>query len=359
MIDWVKYGALFLLFMGCAENMFSQSEYYENAYLEIEKMLEGNKPLRFKKAVYEVENAYHADSLDEKSFNKYINDYKQVISAWVQDNALTGYDFDDSLSFKKNAGIFQLMTDTIFIGSENFHTDPFEYDFDDFFGEYDMTKHFVSKLLITHKGNCHSMPYLYKILAEEMETPAYLAFAPNHMYIKTRSKDPKIGFYNTELTSKCFPVDAWIMTSGYVSIDQIVSGIYMDTLSLEQSVAINLIDLAEGYKRKDTLYHDFVIKCCDLAIKHYPNYANGLLLKAETMKEQFEIWMKNAGVKFPSEMFIYPDAKALFDEMEQTYAKLVELDYRNVSKKTYLKWLEELANNLDKYNNQKITNFNN
>ncbi|CAG5082209.1 hypothetical protein [Parvicella tangerina] len=358
MINWVKYGVLVLLFIGCSESMFSQSEYYENAYLEIEKMLEGKKPLSFKKAVYEVENAYHADTLDEKGFNQKIKSYVAIINGWIDQNYFQNYLYEDSSDFKKNAGIFQIMTDTIFIGSQKAHTLPFEYDFDDFFGEYDLTKHFVSKLMITHTGNCHSMPYLYRILAEEMETPAYLAFAPNHMYIKARSKDPKIGFYNTELTSKCFPVDAWVMTSGYVSVNQIVSGIYMDTLSLEQSVAINLIDLAEGYKRKDTLYHDFVIKCCDLAVKHYPNYANGLLLKAETMKEQFEVWMKNAGVKFPSEMFVYPDAKALFDEMEETYTKLVELDYRNVSKKTYLKWLEELANNLDKYNNQKITNFN-
>lgn len=347
----------FLCFLFVFEKVNSQKEHFENAYTAIQNMLEDKTTPSFKKAVYLVENSYHSDTLNEKIFNQYIKESGQIINLWVSNNFLTNYHLEDSINFKKNAGIFQLMTDTIFLSNGMPLSTPFEYDFDDFFGEQDITKHFVSKLILTHKGNCHSMPYLYKILAEEVGAKSYLSFAPNHLYIKNRSKDPKIGTYNTELTSKCFPVDAWVMTSGYVSIEQIVSGIYMDTLSLKQSIAINLIDLAQVYKRADTTYHKFVLKCCNLALEYYPNFANGLLLKAETLKAEFEKIMQNMGAKYPSELFMYPETKALFDEMESTYAQLVELGYRNVSKKTYLKWLEELANNLDKYNNQKITNF--
>jgi len=55
------------------------------------------------------------------------------------------------------------------------------------------------------------MPYLYKILADELNIPCNLAFAPNHIYIKLFSE--RTGWYNTELANSTFPIDA----SGYVT----------------------------------------------------------------------------------------------------------------------------------------------
>gem|GEM_PF-4659315 len=51
-----------------------------------------------------------------------------------------------------------------------------------------------------------------------MKLPAYLAMAPNHTYIKLRSD--KNGWYNTELTSASFPIDSWLMVSGYIPTAQ-------------------------------------------------------------------------------------------------------------------------------------------
>jgi hypothetical protein len=59
------------------------------------------------------------------------------------------------------------------------------------------------------------MPYLYKILAEELGVDANLALAPNHVYIKHRIK--AVGWYNTELTSGIFPEDGWLMASSEVA----------------------------------------------------------------------------------------------------------------------------------------------
>jgi len=63
---------------------------------------------------------------------------------------------------------------------------PYVYDFDDFMGDKDWTKQFVTKLMRTHTGNCHSLPYLYKILCEEIGAKASLVLGPNHVYIKHR-----------------------------------------------------------------------------------------------------------------------------------------------------------------------------
>ena len=330
---------------------------YAQAYTQLKEMLEGKTSISFKKAVFTVENAFFDNSLDYKIFEQQIKNLTGLAKGFYNSNSLTNYEFQDSVEYAKNGAIFKIMTDTLFL-IEGFPIHyPFSYDFDDFFGEQDWSKQFITKLLNTHSGNCHSMPYLYKILAEELNTKAYLAFAPNHLYIKQRSKNPEIGFYNTELTSKCFPIDAWIMTSGYVSIETIISKIYMDTLGDKQSIAINLVDLAEGYQRKGFVNFDFVLKCCDLALEYYPNYVNGLLLRAETLKAKYMDIMDLYNTDNPSDIMTNNETILLFRKIEEAYAHLIELGYREVPQSIYLKWLEELANNLEKYNNQKINNF--
>jgi len=330
---------------------------YREALKELKLMLQGDQELSFKKAVFITENAYFGDQLSEAGFNMEIERLVLLAKLWNSSNPLSGYPHQDSISFSMNRATFQVMTDTIFFGNNEVGNLPYNYDFDDFFGDKDWSKMFVSKLMGTKKGNCHSMPYLYKILAEELGTEAYLSLAPNHVYIKQRSK--KAGWYNTELTSKVFPIDAWIMTSGYVSRETILSSIYMDTLSQKQSISLCIADLAQGYKRKQLKdYEPFVLECMELALEYYPNFANGLLLKAETMKDKFENRREKLGAEYPAELFDNPDDKDLFDEMEKTYLKLIKLGYREVPKSTYMQWLSELANNLDKYENKKISNFN-
>ena len=81
------------------------------------------------------------------------------------------------------------MCDTIPINHKDklYKYEPFGYDFKDVFGHKTQESLFVSKLLKTRKGNCHSLPYLYKILAEELGVDAHLALAPNHVYIKHKN----------------------------------------------------------------------------------------------------------------------------------------------------------------------------
>jgi hypothetical protein len=43
------------------------------------------------------------------------------------------------------------------------------YDFEDLMGQKDRSKMFVTKLLDTNTGNCHSLPFIFKILSNEMK----------------------------------------------------------------------------------------------------------------------------------------------------------------------------------------------
>jgi hypothetical protein len=216
---------------------------------------------------------------------------------------------------------------------------------------------FVSKLLNTKTGNCHSLPYLYKILADELGTSASLALAPNHIYIK--QKNQANGRYNTELTSGIFPMDSWLMASGYVHLNAIVNKLYLEALTDKQAVALCLVDLAKGYQRKTGMFAnpEFVLQCCETALTYYPNCISALLLKAETKKQQFDSLMDKYFTDNPNEVLGYPEGKALFTEMNQLYGQIHTLGYRSMPEQMYVDWLVSLRKEREKYENKKITNF--
>lgn len=332
---------------------------YDDAYRELKDMLEGSRDLNFKKAVFIVENAYFKGSLSYDIYNKKIQVLADMCNAWMGANSLNGYRERDSVNFLTNMAIFRVIKDTIYyfndkkLGIKQVASYPYEYDFDDFFGTKDWSKMFVCKLLDNHTGNCHSMPYLYKILANELNATAYIALAPSHSYIKNRSRAH--GWFNTELTSGEFPTDAWITASGYISMEAIRNSIFMDTLSQQQSIGLCVYDLAKGYERQKGYTDNFILKCCDLVLKYHPTNVNAMLLKAETLKKQFELTMKSKRATYPAQIFYDIKAKGQYEAMQNLYVKVLELGYREMPQRMYLEWLTSVEDQKNKYRNQKIS----
>jgi hypothetical protein len=206
---------------------------------------------------------------------------------------------------------------------------------------------------LTKKGNCHSLPYLYKILCEELGVSAHLALAPNHIYIKHHSE--KTGWYNTELTSATFPIDAWLMASGYVHISAIQNGVYMKALTDKECISLCLIDLAEGYKRK-TNYKDtdFILKCCDTALLHFPNCVNALLLKVETLKYILENPTNESSAEAGETNKSNEKRQRQLLEIQDLYLKIHDVGYRQIPQDIYFEWLLDLKTEKDKYLNKNI-----
>ena len=303
-------------------------KYYWQAFKEIKAMLEQNK-LDFKKAVFITENAWFEDSMNYQAFDNQIQGLAFLTKLYTKEK-LIEYENPDSLQVKLNAALFKLFSEesVILIESKKIHHLPFKYDFEDFTGSKNWSSMFVLKLLATHKGNCHSMPFLYKILALELKAKAWLAFAPHHIYIKSKCK--KTGMYNTELTSNEFPTDAWIACSGYISTESIQSGIYMDTLSLKQSVAYTLYDLAKSYQRKfGNEDGEFILNALNELLKHYPNTINALLLKASVLTHLVQTNKLS-------------EAEPQYQEMEQTYTLINKLGYNEMPEQNYQEWLKKL-----------------
>jgi hypothetical protein len=135
------------------------------------------------------------------------------------------------------------------------------------------------------------------------------------------------------------------MASGYVTVEAIQNGIYMDTLSNQESIALCMLDLAKGYEHKTRDYYDgFIIKCCDLSLQFFPKNVQAMLLKAETLKRIYERQVK---VKNPGR-------KATYQEMEDLYVKLFNLGYREMPEKMYMDWLQSVVKERNKYENKLV-----
>ena len=330
----------FSKFCATAQNFEKQEKLFEQSFALLNSMLVDENNYSFKKAVFSVENAYLNNNLDTLNINKRIKLLNSLSLSLIKENLLN-YSERDKEKVMKWASVFKVMHDTIPINYNGkiYKYEPFSYDFKDVFGHQTKENLFVSKLLETRKGNCHSLPYLYKILCEELGVEANLALAPNHVYIK--HKNIKEGWYNTELTSGIFPIDAWIMASGFVHIDAITNGVYMKALNNRESIALVLIDLANNYNA--TFPNNdgfFILKCCETAIKEYPNFATALILRAET------------NLKLIDQIQDKTKHDLEFKELEKKYAFIHKIGYRNMPEDMYLNWLVSLKTERKKYENK-------
>lgn len=344
MRNFILVPLYFLVFSSClAQRTDSTLFRYQNCFNDLESILENNDS--FKKAVFVTENCFMENEMHYDSFNHHINQLVEIIKLRALANPISNYHFKDSIDVQNNFEIFRFITDTTKIDVEknNYFLLPYTYDFNDFFGKENWTNMFVTKLLSTHKGNCHSLPFLYKILADELNAKCWLALAPNHIYIRNRCKG--IGWYNTELTSGNFPIDAWITGPGYIPVKAIQAGLYMDTLNNQQAIALCVLDLAKGYEHQAKNYYDgFILKCCDLVLKYHSVNPQALLLKAETLKKVYEK-QKQEQVE---------EASITFDKMQQTYIQLYDLGYREMPEKMYLDWLVSIQKQQSKFRNKAL-----
>ncbi|WP_143091015.1 hypothetical protein [Thermoflexibacter ruber] len=350
----MKIKFLIIVNLILSTHLFAQNQIdsnYLTAYQYLESSLKREIAPNLKQSVFVVENAYFNNQLSFQEYSSHISLLKGLAISMIANRKLI-YEEKDKEKVEKFASVFTILTDTTVIYNDSLalHHLPFGYDFDDFFGDKDWSKTFVTKLLATKTGNCHSLPYLYKILCDELGAEAHLALAPNHLYIKHHSK--KTGWYNTELTSATFPIDAWLMVSGYISLEAIQNAVYMDTIGTYRAVALCVVDLGQGFAKK---YPDndgsFILQCCELALKHFPTCINAMLLKAETLFAQHKKLVKEKG-KDDTE------TKAKFAEMNKTYQQIYQSGYRQMPKQMYANWLLDLKENKDKYINKKVAVFN-
>lgn len=305
---------------------FGQSkESYDYAFNEIHKMLKGETPLDFKKAVFLTENAFYSNELDYNEFCRQVDEIEIQLNQFMRDKNVVNHPMG------KQFAIFNYMMEP----SKYNGNVKLVYDFEDLTGQKDWTKMFVTKLLNTKTGNCHSLPYLYKILAEETKAEAYLALGPNHLYIK--HKDDKGQWVNVELTNGTFPRDGWIISSLSITTDAIKAGTYMEPLSLKESVALCLYDLALGYQFQFG-HDDFGLQCCETLLNYFPKCIYAYMVKSEIFSEKRKSLLLANNNQRNSEI----------SEIEKIITGIYEhidtMGYKDMPKEQYEQWVKDAEN---------------
>lgn len=334
-------------------------KYYNEAYNELVNMLSGKTALNLKRAVFVVENAYHKNKLNYEKYCKQIDNLVFICKQIMKEKGL------DLKNYMACHYTIQRLFAEKFIYKNDLGQDvtfePFGYDFIDIFGDNDQTKGFVTKLLNTKIGQCHSMPLLYLILAEELNANAYLALAPNHSYVKFGNQYQAFGF---ETTNGTFTSDEWIVASGYISPTAIKNQIYLAPLTKEKVIAECLIDLEEGMS---FLFgkSNFSIKCSNATLKYFPNSIRSILTISNVLVA--ECAQSASKYKFPKEADYvkYPNLKKQFDEMVEYETAVEQTGYMRIPQDQYEKWQQtaneekqrrehlKLLDKLKEYSNEK------
>lgn len=329
------------------------NHHYRIAFNQLKSILQNEREESLRDAVFIVENAFFGNSLSKDLFDKFLKDASYVIYNKMKLDGISDID-NKALNF----AIFEYMTDTIRLeipGIEGVLTHyPMTYDFDDPWGRTDWTKQFVSKLMSESTGQCHSLPLLYMLLAEEIGAKAHLSYAPQHSYIKF--EDGYGNWYNAELTNGMFTTDNFIANSGYVKVEAISNQIYMDTLSYNQALVHNLVDLAKGYRQKFG-YDDFYLEMVNYAIGKDRKNVFARMMKANYHTELFGYiydQYKSTGTKQSNST---PRGVAqAYQAMTSSHAELEALGYEDIPLFVYEKWLSSLQSeknkkeHLQKYN---------
>ena len=274
-----------LLFVCIVIYSFAQQtdDYYNRAYNEIADMLDGKIPLSIKRAVFLTEWAYFDGNLDYNSYSAQIESTAKAIKHFYMVNSLNR--FKTGL----NVALFEYFTKPYSMNGNK----PFTYDYEDFAGHEDFSKLFVTKVMRTHSGQCHSLPLYYKVLAEAIGAEAHFTFAPQHSFIRHRDEQDLSKWINVELTTQSLGREIFYIESFGITADAIRNKVYLYPLTDKETVAFLMSLLINGYHRKFKKWDDFVMRCAEKSLVYYPQNPHALQMKANVLNERLAAYVKS------------------------------------------------------------------
>lgn len=299
--------------------------------------------------VFLIESAFYDNAKDFQKLKDKIIQTGELLKSKMDE-----LNYDAESNTAKNLILFQYFSEDTKLGNENHKA--FKYDFEDFWGVDDYSKMFVSKLLNTGTGQCHSLPLLYLMLAEQIGAEAYLSFSPNHSYI--RFPDDDGNTFSLELTNGMFSTNSFILQSGYVKSEALQSQIYMQELSKKELLSQMYTDLAGGYIQKygyDEFIGDVVEKSLDL----YPNNINAQMHKANFLKNKFEYATSELNIN-PYDLqdlqniANYPQVIHLLHLTNEQNKHIDQLGYQPMPMDAYIDWLNSVHAQKEKQESKEI-----
>jgi hypothetical protein len=312
-------------------NAIASLKGYREALEKLNGMANGKTIYSIKQAVFTCENAYYKNTL---SYELYNTDIQKLVA--VCKIILKKHGYSEKNPDACHWAIQKLFSDTIRLGSGKIRQ-PFGYDFEDFFGEQDWTKMFVTKLLRTHTGQCHSMPLLYLILAEELHCDAFLSLAPEHSFIQYQDKNGT--WYNFETTIGKLTTRSFALGSGKIAVEALANKVYLSPLTHVQTLSMCISDLGMGFRQQFGL-SDFVIDCANAAKLYHENNLFALSLQNDFNHMYVKKLSLDLGRPKASDIDKYPKLKEAVTSMIEWQQKIADIGYSSKSSPAeYKKWL--------------------
>lgn len=310
------------------------STYFEQAYSEIAAMLDGRDSVNLKRAVFLHERAYLDGNLDYKAYCYEIDSIAANLKGFIALNGL------DRSPIGGNLALFEFFSNPNPLNGYK----SYDYDFDDYRGKKDHTKHFVTKLMRTHTGQCRSLPLFYKILANEIGAKAYIAYAPNHSFIRHRDEQDT-RWMNVELTNHSMPREVFIIETMGITQKAIDKGTYLKACE-DREVIINLIvELAMTYLHKIDYIDPFVWKCLATAHRYDPHNLIGLMTANDCLYKiacQHRAMLLEKGM--PDDEFMQDIGKQLIDINK----RIDETGYTDMPKELYDNWVKSMEQEIER-----------
>ncbi len=321
---------------------------FEAAYQALAEMLDGRRTVNLPLAVFVVENSYAAGELNYAAFKADLDELVTIC------RNLGGTNDSPAARFM---ALHRLMTDTVqvsYAGKVVAQHLSYRYDFTDFRGQKDYSKLFVTKLLRTNSGQCHSLPLLYKLLADQLGVKTYISLAPNHSYIQVL--DDRGELYSYETTNHRFVTDSYYMSTGYIKAAALKNRSYLDTLTTKEVLACRLFDLGLAYEHRYGS-DDFVRKCGLLGLRYYPQSVLGRMSVHNATLAAFSQAWTAAGK--PSEDVAHrtPALQPLWAEVTKWAQAVREVGHEEMPPEQYARWLNATNQEQARQAAQRATQF--
>jgi hypothetical protein len=289
-------------------------------------------------AVYEVESAYLDNKISREGFNRALQFRADQVRQILKAQALSS---KNNLSV--NYAIQQLYehpNSYYDAKTQLTHTvPPFKYDLEDYMGEKDYANLFASKLLGTGSGQCHSLPLVYLMIAEQLGARAWLSLAPSHSFIQFM--DDRGRLLDFETTNGNIVSESWVAGSGYINGKALRNKTYLDTLSRRQLYARCLSDLLVGYLNKFE-FDDLAQEIRNSILRIDQSNITILLVDANLKRSIALREINAAGKPKPADLPKYPKAFKAYQEMKEAINRVNDVGYQDMPPDAYQAWLKSI-----------------
>ena len=285
----LSYLLLSMLSLSTQAQSMTAEDFYVSAFNEMSNMLYGIDTLSIKRSAFLAEWAYYEGDLDyQTDFCNEIERITDYIHKFYNVNKLEAYKTGRQIAL--NAYFFLPFSGNGY--------KPYTYDIETFSMDREpWERQFVSRVLKTHKGQCRSLPWLYKILAKEINAEVFLACAPRHFYIMYKDEDnitPE-NWIKLEVTTNQITPTWWIKQDFEICDSALIVGTYMTPLTDIQTIAFQMSELALGYWDKFNRLDEFTFYCASRSLEFYPMNPNAWIVRGKSLEQLIKDYMPSTG----------------------------------------------------------------